>query len=200
MHIVYTNWLHLSIEKEMFLFCEGSSWENRPVGLRQLSKYSKPSSYPHVGTWLEMAGFITRNSKEVLVRSGFIPQVQVPPHPPERQSKGCLFFLSPSWPKPVRKPFADEKRVFSILLSPALIVSSVCKYFHLFCRCTVGLDASKKSLALPYSKLFLRNLQRCFTVTVISSSVQPTSPFITMKISPMDDVMPSIGDFCNISF
>ena len=89
--------------------------------------------------------------------------------------KTVSFFVSPSWPKPVHKPFVNEKRVFSILLSPALVFASVCKYCHLFCRCTVGLDTPEKSLAVPYSKLYLRNLQRYFTVTITSSSVHRPS-------------------------
>ena len=95
--------------------------------------------------------------------------------------KTVSFFVSPSWPKPVRKPFVDEKRVFSILLSPALIVVSICKYCHLFCRCTVGLDASEKSLALPYSKLSLRNLQRHFPVKFILSSVPTDKELVTVS-------------------
>ena len=118
--------------------------------------------------------------------------------------KTVSFFVSPSWPKPVRKPFVDEKRVFSILLSPALIVASVCKYCHLFCRCTVGLDATQKSLVLPCPGLPLRNLQRYFTVKLILSSVQPTrnsQPYqlvfqiYILSIPLWIDLMSSIGDF-----
>ena len=89
--------------------------------------------------------------------------------------KTVSFFVSTSWQKPMRKPFVDEKRVFSILFSPSLIDASICKYCHLFCRCAVGLDDFEKSLVLPYAKLSLQNLQRYFTVTITSSSVHRPS-------------------------
>ena len=56
----------------------------------------------YVGKTSAERGRITLAPDDVLTKAVDITRLQVPPRAPKRQSKDCLFFVSPSLPKPLK--------------------------------------------------------------------------------------------------